>query len=330
MTNRNYALYYVPIMYVDSAKTKIKGRTYSRHLIRRSYREGGKVKQETIANISQCPSDVIQRIKDLLAGKLVPAELNLEEKKMKAIIIAAGPGSRLKHLTNDKPKCMLEFSGKTLLRTQVEALKACGIEDIVVIKGYQNEKINYPDLRYYINDNYKNNNILNSLFYAEPEMDDEVVISYSDILYSENVVARLLKSKADISIVVDIDWRGYYEGRTDHPIEQAENVILDSHNDVIEIGKIVTNKDDVHGEFIGMMKCTKRGIEILKRHFHRAKQLFRGKPYQRAATFEQAYLTDIIQDMVDLGVPIHCVIIERGWREIDTIQDYERAIESEL
>ena len=243
---------------------------------------------------------------------------------MKAIIIAAGMGSRLGHLTEDKPKCMLEFNGNTLFEVQTGILRECGIEEIVVIKGYKQEKIDFPGFKYYINDNYKNNNILNSLFYAEKEMDDDILISYSDIYYEKHVVERLLQSKEDISIVVDIDWKGYYEGRTEHPIEQAENVIFDANNKVVEIGKIVTNKNDVHGEFIGMMKCTKKGGEILKKHFNRAKKLFWGKPFQRAATFEKAYLTDMIQDMADLGVKVHCVIIEQGWMEIDTIQDYEK------
>lgn len=243
---------------------------------------------------------------------------------MKAIIIAAGMGCRCEHLTNDKPKCMLEYNGNTLLEIQTGILKECGIKDIVVIKGYKQEKIDYPEFKYYINDNFMNNNILNSLFYAEEEMDDDLLISYSDIYYEKHVVERLLQSKHDISIVVDIDWKGYYEGRTHHPIEQAENVIFDADNNVIELGKIMTNKNDVHGEFIGMLKCSKKGAEILKRHFNRAKQVFWGKPFKRAATFEKAYLTDMLQDMVEMGVKINCVIIEQGWMEVDTVQDFKK------
>ena len=75
-----------------------------------------------------------------------------------------------------------------------------------------------------------------------------------------------------------------------------------------------------------MMKLTKRGADIFKRHFHRVKQLFWGKPFVRTNTFENAYLTDMIQDMVDMGVDINCVIVERGWKEIDTVEDYEKAL----
>jgi len=53
-------------------------------------------------------------------------------------------------------------------------------------------------------------------------------------------------------------------------------------------------------------------------------QIYTGKPFQRASVFEKAYLTDIFQDMVDYGVKINCVIIEKGWAEIDTLQDFKR------
>jgi L-glutamine-phosphate cytidylyltransferase len=244
------------------------------------------------------------------------------------IIIAAGLGSRLKNYTDNLPKCMLDFGGKTLLQRQIEAFKTCGLNEISVIRGYKKEKINYPDLTYFENNEYKNNNILNSLFYAEEALSGHVVVSYSDILFEKEVVERLMLSKHDISIVVDIDWRGYYINRKEHPIEEAENVIFDANNNVLEIGKIATSKHDVHGEFIGMMKFSPRGSEVFKKCFHRAKKLYWNKQFQRAKLFQKAYITDMIQDMIDMGVPIHCVIIERGWKEIDTVEDYKNALSS--
>lgn len=243
---------------------------------------------------------------------------------MKAIIIAAGKSLRLKHYTEDLPKCMLEFEEKTLLQRQIEALNANAIIDISIVKGYKKEKINYSGLKYYINDRFRHNNILNSIFYAEAEMDSDVIISYSDILYEKQVVSKLLESKHDISIVVDIDWKAYYWGRKEHPISEAEKVTFDSNKKVVEIGKILAREPEVQGEFIGMMKLNKKGTDIFKYHFHKAKQLFSGKPFVQAATFENAYLTDMIQYLVDTGIGIHCVIIKRGWKEIDTVEDLER------
>ena len=85
----------------------------------------------------------------------------------KALIVAAGLGSRLKHLTKDLPKCMLDFGGKTLLERQISVYKNCGINNISVVRGYKKNKIQYKNLTYFDNDDYENNNILNSIFYAE-------------------------------------------------------------------------------------------------------------------------------------------------------------------
>jgi choline kinase len=262
-----------------------------------------------------------------------PSEENIKEIREtlmnimnKVIIIAAGLGSRMKGFTETRPKCLLEFGDKTLLQRQIEAYNEAGISDIALVRGYKKECIDYEGITYYDNDDYESNNILNSLFYAEEAISGPVVVSYSDILFESSVVKRLLESKHDISIVVDIDWRDYYIGRNDHPIEEAENVIFDANNDVVEIGKIATNKDDVHAEFIGMLKLSERGAEIFKQHFHKSKALYWDKPFQRAAVFQKAYITDLLQEMANLGVPIHCVIIARGWKEIDTIEDYENAL----
>ena len=162
---------------------------------------------------------------------------------------------------------------------------------------------------------------------AESELDGDVIVSYSDIWYEDSIVKKPMRSTKDIVIGVDIDWKDYYEGRKEHPIEEAENVIFDSDNKVIKIGKIGATGVEVHGEFIGMMKLTSRGSAILKEHYRRAKLLYDGKPYQRAREFRISYLTDLLQDMADLGVPIHCEIIGSKWKEIDTIEDFKNVVE---
>ncbi len=244
----------------------------------------------------------------------------------KALIIAAGLGSRLKKHTENLPKCMLDFGGKTLLQRQLDSYKKFGIKDISLIRGYKKEKIRYKGIKYFENTDYKNNNILNSIFYAEKIINGNIIISYSDILFNSSVVERTINSDHDISVVVDIDWRGYYVGRKDHPISEAENVIFNSNNEVEKIGKINTDNEEVHGEFIGMIKLSNRGTEIFKEHFHRLKKIYWNKPFQRAKSFQKAYLTDFIQELVDIGIKVHCVIIESGWKEIDTVEDYKKAL----
>lgn len=248
--------------------------------------------------------------------------MNEKNSIKKAIIIAAGMGSRLRPFTEDKPKCLLEVNGKTILERQLGALRSCGIDDFALIRGYKAETINFPDIRYYENPNYQNNNILNSLFCAEKEMDGDFVVSYSDIIYDQTVPEELLKSDKDITIVVDEDWAEYYQGRTLHPIEEAENVII-KNGKITQIGKHVT-AEEAHGEFIGMAKFSKAGAEIFKKEFQRVKNEYWGKPFQRAKTFEKAYLTDMFQELIDRGIDVYPVMIKKHWWEIDTEQDLRK------
>ena len=271
---------------------------------------------------------LIRSIKEsnLDENELSHIENSISKKKTRALIIAAGLGSRLKDHTENLPKCMLDFGGQTLLQRQLNAYKKNEINDISLIRGYKKEKINYKGIKYFENTDFKNNNILNSIFYAEKIINGNIIISYSDILFEPSVVERLQNSDHDISVVVDIDWRGYYVGRKDHPISEAENVIFNSNNEVEKIGKINTGNEEVHGEFIGMIKLSSRGAEIFKHHFHRLKKIYWNKPFQRAKIFQKAYLTDFIQELVDIGIKVHCVIIESGWKEIDTVEDYQKAL----
>ena len=253
-------------------------------------------------------------------------EESINKSKTKCLIVAAGLGSRLKGHTEENPKCMLDFGGKTLLQRQLSSYKENGIEDVSLVRGYKKNKIKYKGIKYFDNNDFKDNNILNSIFYGEEVINGNIIISYSDILFEPFVVKRALESDHDISVVVDVDWRDYYIGRKEHPLSEAENVIFNSNNEVVKIGKIASDKEEVHGEFIGMIKLNHRGCEILKQNFHRVKRLYWNKPFQRAKIFQKAYLTDMIQELVDIGIKVHCVIIERGWKEIDTVEDYKNAL----
>jgi L-glutamine-phosphate cytidylyltransferase len=247
---------------------------------------------------------------------------------MKAIIIAAGMGKRLLPYTKNKPKCMLEIGEKPLIKHQADILTSLGIKEIHVVKGYKQEAFDTfeSDFKYYVNDNYQNNNILESLFYAEPEINGDVVILYSDIIFNKQVVEKLLESKEEISIVVDVDWEVNYIGRQDHPITEAESVIFDTNGYVQKIGKTLgVDKDLISGEFIGMLMLRGDGANTLKRFYHENRKKCQGGSFQKAVTFSKAYITDIIQELVDCSVKVSCVQIHNGWKEIDTMEDFRNA-----
>jgi phosphoenolpyruvate phosphomutase len=245
---------------------------------------------------------------------------------MKAIIVAAGPSSRLRPLTDDLPKCLLEINGKSIINRTIDVLNKCGISEIIVVRGYQKQKINLPNITYYDNDNYMNNNILASLFYAEESMEDGFIFSYSDILYNKSVVQKLIDSPHDMNLVIDTVWAERYKGRTKHPTDEAELVrVIDGK--ITHLSKFF-NPNAAYGEFIGLAKFSKKGAEILRRNYHRAKEnkwcKYEGR-FHDASSIEKAYLTDMIQELILRGYPVHSVDIANNWVEIDTDQDYEYA-----
>lgn len=245
---------------------------------------------------------------------------------MKAIILAAGRGSRLGKIYDGKPKCLVSIEDNTLLEIQINTLHACGIDDISIVRGYKGEKINIPGLKYYDNPDYASTNMMHSLFCAREEMTADVLILYADILYEEQVVKRLVESGHDIAVGVMVNWKEAVQQRSKVALEELEMVYFDSENRIREIGKGLTEEYETQGQFIGMVKYSHRGIEILKKNYDRIKKHYSGKPFGRADVFEKVWQTDIFQEMTELGVSLHCVIIERGWMEIDTIEDYERAL----
>ncbi len=231
-------------------------------------------------------------------------------------------------LTEDKPKCLLEIDGKTMLEITLEAMRQNKIEDIVMVTGYMKDKINYPNIKYYYNPKYLENNILASLFCAENEMNDGFISSYSDIIFGPEIVRKLLQSKGDISLIVDVDWMERYHKRTLHPVDEAELVVIED-NKVVKISKFM-NPDVAHGEFIGLAKFTKKGAEILTRNYRRLRGnkwcgYKEDQRFHDAVYLERAYLTDMLQELIDRGYPIYNVDIHGGWFEIDTLQDLRRA-----
>jgi phosphoenolpyruvate phosphomutase len=243
---------------------------------------------------------------------------------MKAIIVAAGPGSRLMPFTDGKPKCLLEIGGQTILERALAALRENRINDIVVVTGYYGHLINYPNVTYYHNPAYRNNNILKSLFYAEREMNDDFIFSYSDILYSKAIVEKLINSEGDIALIVDVNWLQRYRGRDLHPVSEAELVKVEK-NRVTRIGKEAVEANEAHGEFIGLAKFTKEAAQAMRATYHKVAREQPTASFHRATCLEKAYMTDMIQELADNGSFVKSVDIKDGWMEIDTPQDLAEA-----
>lgn len=244
---------------------------------------------------------------------------------MRAIIIAAGRGRRLMPTTADSPKCFAEVQGRRILDWVLSALKANGIDDICFIGGYQIEKVRaaYPCFTFRHNADWESNNILASLMCAEDLMDVPFISTYSDCLFTADVVKRVTANPADIVLSVDTDWLTRYEHRSNHPPDDAEKVIV-TNGTVTRVHRGI-DVGTAHGEFTGVAKFSVQGGAALKRHYHRCKTLYAGKPYREAAVFEKAYLIHMLQDMIEAGQKMASAATPGNYIEIDTQQDFELA-----
>lgn len=244
---------------------------------------------------------------------------------MKAIIIAAGRGRRLMPTTADTPKCYAEVQGRRLLDWSLQALAANGVRDICFIGGYQIDKVrtDYPHFTFRHNADWENNNILLSLMHAEDLMNEPFICTYADVLFTADVVKRLLAGSGDISLSVDTRWLERYEHRTLHPPTDAEKVT--AHNgSVTRIHRGIETRE-AYGEYTGLAKFSTAGGAVLRQHFHRCRERHTGKPFREAAVFEKAYLIHLFQEMIEAGVPMGHADTPGNYMEVDTQQDFELA-----
>ena len=244
---------------------------------------------------------------------------------MKVIIIAAGSAKRLGTQTKEIPKGLLNINGKSILERQIKIFKNNNIEEIIIITGPHKEKFNFDKVKYIEDIEHEKHDVLLSLMTAKNEFKGDVITTYSDILFDEEIIQKIIKSKVDIGIATDLNWKHKYKNRTEHPKSQADNVIIENGK-IIRIKKNILKISDnqKNGEFIGIMKFSKKGAGIFITEFSKVEKS-KPKPFQDAKTFEKSYLTDMIQELISQNITVEPIIIDGNWCEIDTPQDLENA-----
>ena len=249
---------------------------------------------------------------------------------MKAIFIAAGFGSRLKSETKDIPKPLVEINGCSILERQVSLFKKNGIKDIVIIVGPQKDKFTLKDVRYIHDVDFDKHEQLGSLMAAKSEINDDVIILFADILFDEIVLNQILQSTDDMAIALDLDWEKSYLERTDNPSSEADKILIKNEK-ILKISKNIDshNDDEKIGEFLGIMKLSKNGGDILLKKYSNLKKHHVGS-FHTANSFQQAYLTDMLQEIIDSGIDISPIVVDGNWCEIDTVEDLEKVKSSSM
>jgi len=234
----------------------------------------------------------------------------------KAIILSAGQGSRLGHLTDDKPKCLIEFNGRTLLDRQLDALTANGVEEIVVVTGFRDDQIEAalarrgsagPRVTTIFNPFYKVADNLGSLFVAREELDGDTLVWNGDTLVSEALMARVVGNAEREGICVTIDRKDGYDD-DDMKVVVAEDGVLKA------IGKRISA--GVNGESIGLLAFRGDGARRFRTAIEKAMRTTEGTTIWYLRVIHQ-----IAQE-----APVWTLDINgEEWGEVDFPEDVEAA-----
>jgi choline kinase len=242
---------------------------------------------------------------------------------MKAIILAAGQGSRLLPLTQDTPKCLLDVGGTTILEYQLVTLASCNIKEVVIIGGFRVEKLREQAERYVVlhgldlrlrvinNREYDVTNNLYSLWLARSEMNSDFLVINGDNVFDRQALMKVLR-RTDQTVSIAIHRNPSYDNE-DMKVRMAGEL-------VVTISKKIDNLE-AHGESIGLRAFRGAGVHSFKY----ALDMAMVEDIKR-----NAFLVKAIQHMIDAGHPVgYADVTEFKYGELDFPEDL-RSLEVEM
>jgi choline kinase len=228
---------------------------------------------------------------------------------MRAVILAAGKGSRLSDTIGDKPKCLLRVGDKTLIERQIQALRDAGITDIVAIVGCQHDRVKRTcgrGISYIENARYAQTNSLYSLWLARPLLLDGFLVLNCDVLFHPQMLTDLLTARYEDALLMSDSGDEFGD---------EEMKIKVRRGSVAEITKTMA-PDEADGENVGIAKFGVTGARLLARVLDA----------HVAAGGLREWVPHAFADFARMR-PLH-VVGTRGypWTEIDFPEDYEHAV----
>jgi choline kinase len=232
---------------------------------------------------------------------------------MKAIILAAGRGSRMGEKTAELPKCMMTLFGKTLIERCIENLEKAGFEreDISIVTGYKKEKITIHGTKYFHNENWENTNMFMSLMEAEEWLErDTCIVCYSDIVFHPNAVKTLMESTCKFAVTYYTGFWELWEKRFENPLEDLETFKLEGDK-LTEIGKKPQKKEEIMGQYMGLIRIMPQGWKDIQEAIK----------LPMPKTVQKVDMTTLLQHLLSLGHEIDAIETNELWLECDNQND---------
>lgn len=232
---------------------------------------------------------------------------------MRAIILAAGRGSRMRQLTDERPKCLVPLRGRPLLEWQLEALRGAGIREIGIVTGYRREMLASRGLREFHNPAWQRTNMVSSLECASEWLSQgPCVVTYSDIFYGPEAVSSLAGCDASLAITYDPDWLALWKRRFEDPLADAETFRIDAAGNLVEIGGKPSSVAEVQGQYMGLLRFTPAAWQ----------EVGRIRAGMTAEARDRMHMTGTLQLVVSAGRVAVAAIAHRGeWGEVNSEDD---------
>jgi choline kinase len=231
---------------------------------------------------------------------------------MKALILAAGRGSRMGKETDDKPKCLVTVGNRTLLSRLCDNFEANGLKDIAAVTGYLANKIQDPRLtRIFHNPAWDKTNMLASMLEARELFEsDDVLVTYADIFYTPELLQNMISDSSifDIAISYDVNFLNLWSKRFAHPLDDLETFRLDEHHFMQEIGNKPKTVEEIQGQYMGLLLFKQSSWPALYRTI-------------LSLDFKKLSMTELLNILIEQNFKIKAIPYSSPWGEVDTAED---------
>ncbi len=241
--------------------------------------------------------------------------------RARAIVLAASRGAELGELTAERPKCMIDVRGQPLLRRLTGSLKAAGVRDVTVVRGYRKEAINLPSIDVVDNDLYATTGEVASLACAIERLEGDTVIAYGDILFRQYYLDQLMAAEEDIVVAVDALWENRHarEGAVRDFVVCSRSFsgdYLDDEPVTLERMANDIETGDINGEWIGLARLSKKGSEIVRAEL---------KAMRTDGTLPKASLLELFTRLAAAGHAVRVLYVPGQWMDVDDAADLSAA-----
>ena len=233
---------------------------------------------------------------------------------VRGIVLAASRGQALQAATAHQPKCMLDVRGKPLLHRLVASLSESGVSEVTVVRGYRKEAVNAHGIGVVDNDAYAETGEAASLACALSKLRGETVLVYGDVLFRRYILDGLLRTRADITLVVDLNLRDVANGRDLVRADRRDDGSY--HEDGMALlTAVAAGRDEADGEWIGLMHLSARGAALVRDEL---------EAMRADGTLAAADLPTLLQRLLPRA-PIAVHAINGHWLDVDTPADLAEA-----